>query len=162
MPARFTVLKSIYLEGFIRSLLEGFGVLAVWPIILVVLMSDHVRIGSMLCNLQQVFTSAGLAGLNVEDVPDDGVVLGGQLLEAVVQVRALDHLDEGHNIVLGTEVYALLCLRQPSDQGASDALLVEHEGHLDNLGVSGGHTTWRLAEEQSNKLKLKVFQKESF
>ena len=73
---------------------------------------------------------------NVQNIPDDGIVLGTQLFVDTLDVLDGDLLDGGDDVVLGAEVDALLGLNQPANQGASDAQLVEHERGLHHLVVN--------------------------
>ena len=70
------------------------------------------------------------AGLNIQNIPDDAVILGGQFFVDIVQVVAGDQLDLGDDVVLVTEVNAVLSLWETTDQRSSDALLLEHERQL--------------------------------
>ena len=80
-----------------------------------------------------VCANSSLACFNVQNIPDDGIVLGAELLVDPLDVLDGDLLDGGDDVVLGAEVDALLGLNHPPDQGAGDALLVEHEGGLHHL-----------------------------
>ena len=80
-----------------------------------------------------LLSSSSLACFNVQNVPDDGIVLGTELLVNPLDVLGGDLLDGGDNVVLGAEVDALLGLNHPPDHGAGDAQLVEHQGRLHHL-----------------------------
>ena len=76
---------------------------------------------------------SSLACFNVQNISDDGIVLGTELLVDPLDVLDGDLLDGGDDVVLGAEVNALLGLHHPTDQGARDAQLVEHQGRLHHL-----------------------------
>ena len=80
-----------------------------------------------------VCANSSLACFDVQNVPDDGIVLGAELLVDPLDVLDGDLLDGWDNVVLGAEVDALLGLNHPPDHGAGDALLVEHERGLHHL-----------------------------
>ena len=80
-----------------------------------------------------VCADSSLACFNVQNIPDDGIVLGTELLVDPLDVLDGDLLDGGDDVVLGAEVDALLGLNHPPDHGAGDAQLVEHQSRLPHL-----------------------------
>ena len=63
-------------------------------------------------------------------LPDDGVILGSELLVNSVQLTAVDQLDPGDDVVFVTEVNTVLGLRDTTDQGPRDAQLPHHQPDL--------------------------------
>ena len=90
-----------------------------------------------------LLSSSSLACFNVQNVPDDGIVLGTELLIDTLDVLDGDLLNGGDNVVLGAEVDALLGLNHPPDHGAGDAQLVEHQGRLHHLMANSCSENWK-------------------
>ena len=88
---------------------------------------------STFCQAAFWLSFLSFACFNVQNIPDDGIVLGTELLVDPLDVLGGDLLDGGDNVVLGAEVDALLGLNHPPDHGAGDAQLVEHQSRLPHL-----------------------------
>ena len=63
-------------------------------------------------------------------LPDNGVILGSELLVDSVQLCALDQVDPGDDVVFVAEINDLLSVRHPTDHGAADTETLEQELNL--------------------------------
>ena len=73
-------------------------------------------------------------------LPDNGVILGSELLVDSVQLCAVDQVDPGDDVVFVAEVDAVLSLWEASDERTHDGEFLEHERQLRH-GVGAQHQT---------------------
>ncbi len=57
-----------------------------------------------------------VTGSNIQNMPNNSIILVGKYSKQVVQLFGFDHLGVGHDVVCGTEVHAVLGLLDATNQ----------------------------------------------
>merc|ERR1719432_584177 len=109
------------------------------------------------------YKSSLAAGFDVQNIPQDGIVLLGQLRVNVVQILCSDEFYLGDDVVLVAEINDPLSVRHPSDDGAGDTETLEQELKVaDCVGLQGSSylntdTLGRLKHSHSDHSSVSIY-----